>query len=1117
MDGPFLYASETGFWSERRRAARRVDSLTQSPPTSGPLDALFQSMPSLGKAPLTSSLSEAAMKSVPKDFLDRHKDILAALPFHYGDIRHIALPQGAVKGVVVNIHDIHMNLEAQRNMAGAVESLMTKGQAGLLALEGAFGDTRVELYRTFPDKEALRMAADCLLREDEITGPVFAALTHDGVIPPVVGVDDKARYDANVAAYVQAAPARGRAKAEIASRQWTLADQKATIFNPELKNLDALVEGHRNGRVALGDYLKGLRDAVPDRVPATGRQFLETLEAEEALDFTEVENQRTRLLTKLPDALTDTQERELIRDSLAYRAGQMRYADFYRRLKEVTARAGVPLAEYPAMDAYVRYVIRADGIDAAQLFKDMDGWEQAAYDRRARTEEEKTLARKSKFLALANKLADFSLTREEWEAYAALKVDTSRALSAFEGFYTEARARDDALARNLLKAMDADKTRSAVLVTGGFHAEGIAEKLNARGYAVIAYTPKITRVDTENGSAYLSVFTREKTPLEKLFAGEKLFLSRETAVNGTAAAPRLAAAATLLGMAPGDLLSEIKRLLKNENINVEDIRVHAGEALLTVTIGAKGGTVETDFKVRDDGGKQGLETFAERASTTGTVREKWFSSRRGMWGAGMVPVLIGLALMVGVARHSVAGSAGWIEAAIKSYALAVMDPLLYFALVVGVSVAVSGAMGWLFFRVHKKYGLGRPEDARHVPETGPVMSALIAVGAAAAAVWVSLTHPMFVIALTGAISIAWYFLREEGGASPRKIKSGGFGVHAAVTALIVAVVTSFVRAVERGKGWGEFLLFLVVRGLPRIAGVVGIVAVVAMAAASWRIATVVFRFIRSPATFGNANGDHPEALARFLEDNLARDHPPEEGRAKLPAVFPALEKAGIQEIAPMIWEMVARNRHAVRAEMIRLRSAGTRLPSPGLALDWARTRFGTLGAKGLSDHHVAGHIGILAFREDLSSLQEFVAAAIAVNDAGSGFSGNETPSSLRQVHSLPADMFRDEDVALWAKTINAERTDIRIIERPTINVTAEDLATAYGRLAGLDGETSDLGLTLFAISEVSLPSLQAVVAMRGVSNGVKDKLMTALLSSVHTLAEVMGHLALVKFFFDTHA
>jgi hypothetical protein len=149
MDGALIHATETNFWSERRQVSRRVAAgsggALASLPAGSPLGNLFQGMPSLDRTSLTPSLSSAAMKSVPKGFLDQHKGLLAALPFHYGDIRHIALPRGTPKGVVVNIQDIHMNLEAQRNMAGAVESLMAKGQAGLLALEGAFGDTRVEL------------------------------------------------------------------------------------------------------------------------------------------------------------------------------------------------------------------------------------------------------------------------------------------------------------------------------------------------------------------------------------------------------------------------------------------------------------------------------------------------------------------------------------------------------------------------------------------------------------------------------------------------------------------------------------------------------------------------------------------------------------------------------------------------------------------------------------------------------------------------------------------------------------------------------------------------------------------------------------------------------------
>ena len=55
----------------------------------------------------------------------------------------------------------------------------------------------------------------------------------------------------------------------------------------------------------------------------------------------------------------------------------------------------------------------------------------------------------------------------------------------------------------------------------------MAAQLRARGVPYVVLAPRITKVDGDAGSAYLSVFAREKTPLDRLFAGEKLFLAQD--------------------------------------------------------------------------------------------------------------------------------------------------------------------------------------------------------------------------------------------------------------------------------------------------------------------------------------------------------------------------------------------------------------------------------------------------------------------------------------------------------------------------------------------------------------------------------------------------------------
>jgi hypothetical protein len=160
-----------------------------------------------------------------------------------------------------------------------------------------------------------------------------------------------------------------------------------------------------------------------------------------------------------------------------------------------------------------------------------------------KTPEEARLAERSTYLHLLDKLMDYSLSPKEWDEYQNLEPELSSikrevekavedqnptpsaGIRAFETFYQEALRRDESMSSNLLDTLKNRKARVAVLVTGGFHSPGINDRLRRANVARITLAPKITKVDGKDGTAYLSVFTQEKTPLEKLFKGEKLFVT----------------------------------------------------------------------------------------------------------------------------------------------------------------------------------------------------------------------------------------------------------------------------------------------------------------------------------------------------------------------------------------------------------------------------------------------------------------------------------------------------------------------------------------------------------------------------------------------------------------
>ena len=155
--------------------------------------------------------------------------------------------------------------------------------------------------------------------------------------------------------------------------------------------------------------------------------------------------------------------------------------------------------------------------------------EKMVYAQEAKTPEQRVLVARSRHAWLTSKLVDFSLTPEEWNEYVGAHADNAiLELESFEDFYKEAQSRDAAMAANLITGLGADHSIGspvAILVTGGFHAEGMTEKLTQVGISVISYVPKIEKSDAAQGSNYLSIFTQEKTPLEKLFQGNRLFLA----------------------------------------------------------------------------------------------------------------------------------------------------------------------------------------------------------------------------------------------------------------------------------------------------------------------------------------------------------------------------------------------------------------------------------------------------------------------------------------------------------------------------------------------------------------------------------------------------------------
>jgi len=523
--------AETSIWKDRQEKLARVHAAAAPP------SALFSNLPVARRIPPLQAPTVDIQSSSPGDPLGR---LTGALP-----LTHVTLRQArqgkAGETAVVLIQDVHLNAEAQENIGVALERLGAARSIERVGVEGAFAPLNFSRLDDFSDQKVVRAVAGDFLRAGTMAAPSFAGLA----LGPrravsVIGVDDEAAYGMNVAAYRQATGQQASLKSTVAAFEARLTDLKRRHYGRELADLDGITRSYQKGDTGLAPFLMRLEKAAGG-APETIRLFLEAYSIEQRLDFNRVEAERRRVIEKLAAALSAAELKSLLDQTVAYRSGGVSLSDFHSRLKALCLRKGVDLTQTPSFDAYLRYVLLADRIVGETLLKDLDVMERAAFDRLTRTPEQRALSLWSRRADTLLRLSDFAVGPEEWEQFhaspftlaefdsvlgtldGAVRASGLPDLAPFKEFYRLADLRSQTIVTRLLEG----KPASAALVVGGFHTPMIERLLEKRGCPLVVCSPRLTRVDLAAGTVYLTIFSREKTSIEKLFSGERLFINPE--------------------------------------------------------------------------------------------------------------------------------------------------------------------------------------------------------------------------------------------------------------------------------------------------------------------------------------------------------------------------------------------------------------------------------------------------------------------------------------------------------------------------------------------------------------------------------------------------------------
>lgn len=534
------------------------------------------------------SLRETFIPGSEKKTISRESSVPYPVVLHVQDAHANIEAQDRIKNILSWIR----KTSVERGVQGPI----------VVALEGSVGPLNPEYLDLFPEfPEANEAFVHDLREKGELTGsdlflweqykdrknPEHAAE------PEMVfwGAEDAESYRRNLDQFRSLLFKRGDVDALLQPYESLLAIAQSRTLNPQLR--DFLRESDRTEILALA-LLKHARQTL--NIDLSDR--IEQLRYPNLARFSYLRDIEPMLDAELArmdwKSLSEEFKKQGIPAELTERFGLF-FADkgetglsLRQTVEEIFLQPGasrIRFRDYPHLLQWASYKILAQEISSAEFVAELEELKQAVMSRLAVKDKEKAFLELYRDYMLFRKMLHLEVTRDEYAAaeasanrlvfselarrlFALLKKD--RELEALgkdiqknepqvqdfykraADFYQGAGTRDLEILENALgfyenrfrSAVRPDETQSSapgilVLVTGGFHSEGMTQFLKDRGIAHLVVVPKISKIDAED--LYFKVMRRENADMSAYFDKNPLNKQESLLLKGLVekAAPEL--------------------------------------------------------------------------------------------------------------------------------------------------------------------------------------------------------------------------------------------------------------------------------------------------------------------------------------------------------------------------------------------------------------------------------------------------------------------------------------------------------------------------------------------------------------------------------------------------
>ncbi len=452
--------------------------------------------------------------------------------------------------LIILIQDLHCQEEAQINIAKTLEVFQQKLGLKDVFMEGAEGEFDLELLKAFPDHKVRDKVGLQFLKEGYLTGAEYAALRsgfQDSL--DLYGVEKRDLYIENLKSFLKVRRLSKELSSEINKIDEQIKNIIEKNYTKEMKELLNLQNQLKEGELKLDEALMQLKVLLQkhgQKLDGSLEQMLEIFKTSKAIQSETIQSDLKKLLDELSHRLKNEELKTIVKWSLEYRLGRMGILEYLTHLKEAYEKNGLSLEEnYPGLSHYYKLQLHQEDLKSESIYEELEQKINTLMLELSKAHNVIQEERMVREWGLIKDLIALKATRsglENIKKYMSSRLGSNsidigqKPLIFFERseaksrsaqqegaytssnnisfliqeslhFYDLALARDRVMAENALKQIDARsrrqeagsieeqvvlrntnyEIRTTVLVTGGFHTEGIEKILDEKGisYAVV--------------------------------------------------------------------------------------------------------------------------------------------------------------------------------------------------------------------------------------------------------------------------------------------------------------------------------------------------------------------------------------------------------------------------------------------------------------------------------------------------------------------------------------------------------------------------------------------------------------------------------------------------------